>query len=209
MKYPRIPKLTVLFRQILFNLVGNALKFTESGAVLIDIAPTPDGVYYRVIDTGTGIAPEDRDRLFEAFRQSTASDAQKDGGVGLGLAIVGRLVDALGGEISVSGRQGSGTEFRVDLPLRPAVKPNSGEAKLDQATSRGERSGLAGLPPATALSAAQALESAGYRPLLVDPEAPKAIKSMDAIIVGADLPKRQLNKQLQHCEKILRKLRTS
>ena len=70
-------------RQILFNLVGNALKFTQQGAVLLDVIALEEGLKFRIIDTGPGIAEADRKTLFSAFTQSTTRDAFNDGGVGL------------------------------------------------------------------------------------------------------------------------------
>src|SRR3990167_2645870 len=103
-------------RQILFNLVGNALKFTARGAVLVDVEPGEAGLAIHVRDTGPGIAPVDQARLFDAFRQSVAGDAYRDGGVGLGLAIVKRLADLLGGTVEVASRPGEGGAFSVHLP---------------------------------------------------------------------------------------------
>jgi CheY-like chemotaxis protein len=114
-------------RQILFNLTGNAVKFTESGGVLVEARPGPDGTGLSLIvrDTGMGIPEEAKDRLFEAFGQARASDARRDGGVGLGLAIVARLVSAMKGKVSVVSAPGEGALFRVDLPLSadPAIDP--------------------------------------------------------------------------------------
>lgn len=170
-------------RQILFNLVGNALKFTETGAVLIDIIGRKDGLLYRVIDTGPGIAEDDRKRLFEAFRQSANKDAYKDGGVGLGLAIVQRLTDLLGGTVSVTGEPGLGTAFSVFLPFKRAAGDRPQDpAPLDL------NIGLVGLPPATCLSTAAALAHAGAGAHLFDTSSPEALAGMDMLLIGAELP---------------------
>ncbi|MEZ5946694.1 MAG: ATP-binding protein [Hyphomonas sp.] len=170
-------------RQILFNLIGNALKFTQSGAVLLDIHAHEDGLEYRVIDTGPGIAPADRERLFEAFRQSSRKDAYKDGGVGLGLAIVKRLTDLLGGRIDVTGEPGLGTCFSVRLPLpRADMAPTHDLPELNMTV------GLAGLPPATCLSTAAALEGAAARAIRVDVSAGTLPKGLDVLLIGADMP---------------------
>ncbi len=109
-------------RQIIFNLAGNAIKFTEAGGVLITAEATPDDRFiFSVQDTGCGIPEEDKARIFNAFGQVSASDAGKDSGVGLGLAIALRLADAMGGEISVSSQKGEGACFRFSLPLAPAA----------------------------------------------------------------------------------------
>ncbi|MEO0982569.1 MAG: ATP-binding protein [Pseudomonadota bacterium] len=174
-------------RQILFNLVGNALKFTERGGVLVDVAPTEDGVVFAVSDTGPGIGAADHDRLFQAFAQANAADAHKDGGVGLGLAIVRRLVETLGGGIVIDGAPGLGARFSVSLPL-PRAAPPTARPELNA------RVALAGLAPATALSAAAVLDCAGATPLSLDPGAPIRV---DAILAGADLPERTLKRLIK------------
>ncbi|MEL6956044.1 MAG: ATP-binding protein [Pseudomonadota bacterium] len=174
-------------RQILFNLIGNALKFTETGAVMLDITSLDAGVMYSVRDTGPGIAPADRERLFEAFRQVQASDAQKDGGVGLGLSIVRRLTHLLGGSIEVHGAPGHGTRFDVFLPLREAdQKPTHDLAQL------GGRVGLIGLPPATALTLASMLKNASVTPWALPDTAPTGGHDCDVLLIGADLPARRI-----------------
>ena len=170
-------------RQILFNLIGNALKFTEQGAVLLDIYAHEDGLEYRIIDTGPGIAAADRARLFEAFRQNSRQDAYKDGGVGLGLAIVKRLTDLLGGHIEISGEPGIGTCFSVRLPLARADLPPTHDLPVLDATV-----GLAGLPPATCLSTASALIEASARPVRIDVSSGYVPAAVDVLLVGADLP---------------------
>ncbi|MEZ5998801.1 MAG: ATP-binding protein [Hyphomonas sp.] len=170
-------------RQILFNLIGNALKFTQSGAVLLDIHAHEDGLEYRVIDTGPGIAPDDRHRLFEAFRQASSKDAYKDGGVGLGLAIVKRLSDLLGGRIDVTGAPGLGTCFSVRLPLPHADMPPTHDLPELNMTV-----GLAGLPPATCLSTAAALEGAAVRAIKIDVSSGILPPGLDVLLIGADLP---------------------
>ncbi len=174
-------------RQILFNLVGNALKFTEKGGVLVDIMPGPHDVTYRIIDTGPGIAPDERARLFEAFRQSRAADAQKDGGVGLGLSIVRRLTDLLGGEIEIFGAPGLGTMFTVTLPLTI-----SDRAPAHDLPDLGASVALAGLPPASMLAATASLVDANARPVAIDPGDISAARKCSAILVGAELPEVQI-----------------
>jgi signal transduction histidine kinase/CheY-like chemotaxis protein len=112
-------------RQILFNLAGNAVKFTEAGAVLIEARPgeTGQGLQLVIRDTGAGVPDQARARLFDAFSQVSAADARRDGGVGLGLAIVARLVDAMKGKVSVSSAWGHGAMFVVDLPLEAGPQP--------------------------------------------------------------------------------------
>jgi hypothetical protein len=170
-------------RQILFNLVGNALKFTETGAVLLDIHAHEDGLEYRIIDTGPGIAPGDRDRLFEAFRQNSRQDAYKDGGVGLGLAIVKRLTDLLGGSIDVTGAPGLGTCFSVRLPLKRANLPPTHDLPVLDAVV-----GLAGLPAATCLAATSALIDASARPIFIDVSSGHVPPEVEVLLIGAEQP---------------------
>ena len=104
-------------RQILVNLVGNAVKFTESGAVRIFAAQVDDLVEIEVEDTGIGIPDEAQARLFQQFEQLESSITRRYGGSGLGLAITRRLVDLMGGHISVDSTPGAGSLFTVRVPL--------------------------------------------------------------------------------------------
>jgi signal transduction histidine kinase len=110
--------------QVLRNLVDNALKFTEGGRVTLEIGPaaTSDRVVIAVTDTGAGIPAEELPYVFEPFHQVGASSTRCTGGVGLGLAIVDRLVTALGGTIAVSSEVGCGTTFLLELPRRLVVE---------------------------------------------------------------------------------------
>ena len=109
-------------RQILVNLLGNAVKFTERGGVqlTVECSPRDDGrcdVHFVVRDTGIGMRSEVMDRLFTPFTQADASTTRRFGGTGLGLSIVRQLVDLMDGKISLSSELGVGSEFCVVLPL--------------------------------------------------------------------------------------------
>ncbi|MBU1219247.1 response regulator [Myxococcota bacterium] len=110
-------------RQIIVNLVHNAVKFTDSGQVKISLG-RPQGMasdsYVRICveDTGVGIAEKDIDRIFEPFIQADNSSTRKFGGSGLGLSIVSRHIKNMGGSISVKSEVGAGSTFTVDLPLK-------------------------------------------------------------------------------------------
>jgi CheY-like chemotaxis protein len=110
-------------RQILFNLVGNAVKFTDSGRVMLVVETSYDGdaipiLEMKVIDTGVGIAPDQMTGLFNPFQQADASVTRRFGGTGLGLAICSRLAKLLGGNLSVNSEVGRGSCFTLTLPLR-------------------------------------------------------------------------------------------
>ncbi len=107
-------------RQVLWNLISNALKFTHAGEVAIRVHATATGVRLEVRDTGIGIEPDKVAGLFESFAQGDASLTRNYEGAGLGLAICRRLVDLMGGAISVDSAPGVGSTFIVDLPLTPA-----------------------------------------------------------------------------------------
>ena len=109
--------------QILLNLVGNAVKFTEKGGVHVTASPSTNGVEIVVEDTGIGIPPEALPTIFDEFRQADVGTTRKFGGSGLGLAIARRLVELHGGSISVTSDVGVGTTFTVWLPAaRPSRK---------------------------------------------------------------------------------------
>ncbi len=108
-------------RQILINLVGNAVKFTEQGEVVLTVETQPQEgdrhlLHFAVRDTGIGIPPERMDRLFQVFSQVDASTTRRYGGSGLGLAISKRLVELMGGHIWVESREGEGSTFHFTVP---------------------------------------------------------------------------------------------
>jgi two-component system sensor histidine kinase/response regulator len=130
-------------RQVLINLVGNAVKFTETGHVSVRLDHGPGAVVrFEVNDTGIGISEHERARIFQPFEQADGSTTRRFGGTGLGLAISRALVSAMGGTLTVVPAPGGGSSFRFDLPLPVAPVP----------------------PPA----APSALPMAGLRALVID-----------------------------------------
>src|SRR4051812_32909163 len=112
-------------RQVLFNLLGNAIKFTERGRITLHAGTEPLGhgltrVSIAVSDTGIGLSEEQRARLFEPFAQADSSTTRRFGGTGLGLSIVRRLAQLMKGDIAVESRQGAGSTFPVTFTLRAA-----------------------------------------------------------------------------------------
>ena len=128
----------VRVRQILLNLISNALKFTEQGGVTVRIAPlVPQGVEIRVADTGIGMRRDQQEKLFQAFSQAEVSTTRRFGGTGLGLSICRQLVEMMGGTISVESQPGDGSVFRVALPLPAGEPPASAEAADDTVSLEG------------------------------------------------------------------------
>jgi len=123
----------VRLRQIIVNLLGNAIKFTERGGVTIDVAHDEDAgdIDIRVMDTGVGVPEDRRDDLFEAFTQADASSTRRHGGSGLGLCISRRLARLLGGEVELeSSEPGKGSVFALRIPASaeadvPLVRPDA------------------------------------------------------------------------------------
>ncbi|WP_051359802.1 response regulator [Adhaeribacter aquaticus] len=117
---------SVRLYQILNNLIGNAVKFTESGTVTVNVFPDgelPGYIYnlcFEIADTGIGIAPDSQAYIFERFTQGSSDTTRKYGGSGLGLAITKNLVELQGGEISLDSTLGKGSVFKVYLSFKPA-----------------------------------------------------------------------------------------
>ncbi|HEY3757209.1 MAG TPA: PAS domain S-box protein [Opitutaceae bacterium] len=126
-------------RQILTNLIGNAIKFTRSGQVAVELerfdAGDPVGVRLRVRDTGIGLSPEARKRMFQPFTQGETSTTREFGGTGLGLAICRQLVELMGGTIGFAPNPGTGTTFWFQLRLPRAARASTVEAPAADATS--------------------------------------------------------------------------
>jgi signal transduction histidine kinase/CheY-like chemotaxis protein len=130
--------------QVLTNLVGNAIKFTERGAVVLAVGVArrePDAVALRftISDTGIGMTPEQLEQLFEAFQQADTSITRRFGGTGLGLAISKAFVDRMGGSIAAESRFGEGSTFMVEIPFartsaaaaHASLMPHAGPRALD------------------------------------------------------------------------------
>jgi PAS domain S-box-containing protein len=113
-------------RQVLLNLIGNAIKFTDSGGVMVIVArvrtETTDRICFTVTDTGPGLREDDMERIFEEFEQADGTSTRAFGGAGLGLAISKRLAAAMGGTISVSSRLGAGSAFVFEIPAIAATE---------------------------------------------------------------------------------------
>ncbi len=133
-------------RQILINLAGNAVKFTDRGKVSvrvsrIDETDTVSVIRFSVQDTGIGIPPEHQEMLFEKFTQADASTTRRYGGTGLGLAISKKLTELMAGDIGVNSQVGVGSEFWFTVPLGKSAKPESVAQKAAQPAGSAGRSG--------------------------------------------------------------------
>ncbi|WP_162141269.1 CheR family methyltransferase [Paucidesulfovibrio longus] len=122
-------------RQILFNLVGNAIKFTTAGSISVDAWSNPVGegggrvhLYIRVRDTGIGIPDDKVDHVFQRFTQTDASYTRQFEGAGLGLAIVKRLMEVMNGDIAVESNMGQGTSIYLHLPMETVPKPDAAKS---------------------------------------------------------------------------------
>jgi signal transduction histidine kinase/CheY-like chemotaxis protein len=119
-------------QQILFNLLGNALKFTEKGTVQLTLENAADGALaIKVADTGIGLTEEQRDRLFQPFVQADSTTTRRFGGSGLGLSIVRRLAEAMEGNVTIESAPGVGSTFTVTLQLAPAEQQPAPERSLE------------------------------------------------------------------------------
>jgi signal transduction histidine kinase/CheY-like chemotaxis protein len=146
-------------RQILFNLLGNALKFTEKGSVRLSLERAGGKeLCIKVTDTGIGLTEEQRERLFQPFVQADSTTTRRFGGTGLGLSIVRRLAEAMGGSVTVDSAIGIGSTFSVTVPLEPAAEAEPAVRPLDNLSL------VLSLPDADeARAIARYLEGAGAR----------------------------------------------
>jgi signal transduction histidine kinase len=127
----------VRLRQIITNLIGNSLKFTEKGSVTLTLSKkrtlkTKEILLFEVKDTGLGISENKQENIFDKFAQADASTTRKFGGTGLGLAICKQLVELMKGDIGVKSRLGKGSLFWFKIPLtinKPNTKTNSKKEK--------------------------------------------------------------------------------
>ncbi len=124
-------------RQVLMNLLGNAIKFTDMGTVALEASWDADGLLLAVRDTGSGIAPEDLERIFEPFQRAVGA---RVAGSGLGLTITRRLVALMGGTIRASSVAGAGTAFEIRIPA-PLAEPRAAERAPAQALTAAPLSG--------------------------------------------------------------------
>jgi signal transduction histidine kinase/CheY-like chemotaxis protein len=129
-------------RQILYNLISNALKFTEHGEVRVTAAKQGEALALRVSDTGVGIAPDRLGALFEKFTQADASTTRRYGGTGLGLSICRELAHLMGGEIGTASTLGEGSTFSVKLPLEKVGEALAPQFALPPAPSPSHEASL-------------------------------------------------------------------
>jgi signal transduction histidine kinase/Tfp pilus assembly protein PilF/CheY-like chemotaxis protein len=124
-------------RQVVFNLLSNALKFTQAGSIHVSslVVPGADGEQVAIVirDTGTGVPPEKLDLIFESFRQADAGTTRQFGGTGLGLAICRNIAHAMGGDVTVTSEEGQGSTFTLTVPLVRVAEEASVAAEDDAA----------------------------------------------------------------------------
>lgn len=188
-------------RQVILNLIGNALKFTRYGGVSITITcpkQTEETVtlLFEVQDTGIGIAPEDAARLFEEFTQADPSDARRYGGTGLGLAICRRLIESMGGQIGVRSQIGEGSTFFFTVELVQKAGPEDREFALVTTDERSRPRVLVCEPNMVARAGlSQQLEFMGYKTVFAASGAEflllaenAASLKLHAVLAAANLP---------------------
>jgi signal transduction histidine kinase/CheY-like chemotaxis protein len=159
-------------RRILYSLADNAVKFTETGSVNLDVTREGGAIVFRVTDTGIGIAAEDLGHLFEGFYQADAGRTRRYGGAGLGLAVCHEMTELMGGTIQATGELGKGATFVLRLPLAPAMaqpEPSRAAEPAQEAAAQGEIRVLAAEDNDTnQLVLKTLLSQAGIEPTLVE-----------------------------------------
>jgi signal transduction histidine kinase/CheY-like chemotaxis protein len=183
----RLPELMVgdaaRLRQVLLNLAGNAIKFTESGGVAVTVEPDGNAIRFAVRDSGIGLTKDDQARVFRDFEQADGSSTRKFGGTGLGLAISKRIVEHMGGGIAVDSELGKGSTFSFIVAVPPAdiaresTAPDlSGQAVLIAAATAAVAATLARRLASWGAETAVAGDEAAARALL-------AMRNWDALFV--------------------------
>ncbi|HRQ64629.1 MAG TPA: two-component regulator propeller domain-containing protein [Xanthomonadaceae bacterium] len=197
---PAAPRLVrgdpLRLEQILLNLTGNVLKFTEEGSVAVELLPDHGGFLVRVSDTGPGIDPALRERLFAPYEQASASTSRRSGGSGLGLAISRQLAELMGGSLGVDSAPGQGSEFtlRLELPVAAAPGDEQRAAPAVPATAQGEGSHalLVEDDPTVREVIAGLVEAFGFRVTAVEHGlaalAELAAGDIDLLLLDLDLP---------------------
>lgn len=163
-------------QQVLNNLIGNAVKFTESGSVRVDVESGRNSVVMRVSDTGIGMTPEQLRHVFAPFAQADVSISRRFGGTGLGVTISRQLVELMGGELDVRSTPGQGSVFQVTVPLEPgaapAEMPNDGK--------------MPHLPPLRVLVADDVAREAGMNGFATKPLDLSRLFQEIALVLGLD-----------------------
>jgi CheY-like chemotaxis protein len=160
-------------RQVLANLISNALKFTQSGGATIAVDRTRRGLVIRISDTGIGIPADRIGKLFHKFEQADASTTRRFGGTGLGLAICRELTELMGGEVTAKSRVDMGTTFTVVLPLRKLAEAAAPSGETVRAEAREIHAGTISVLAAednrvNQLVLRTLLNQAGIDPVIVD-----------------------------------------
>ncbi len=174
-------------RQVLYNLVGNAVKFTDRGWVELSVTLSPGAprgfgrVRITVADSGIGIPEEARERIFESFTQAEGSFARRYQGAGLGLSIVRSLVELMGGDLALDSEPGRGTTFRCDLVLRLDTSDADGAARSEASGRPGRslRILLAEDDRVNQVATGRLLEKLGHR-VTVAPDGIRALEALEA-----------------------------
>jgi signal transduction histidine kinase/FixJ family two-component response regulator len=190
-------------RQVLMNLVGNAVKFTAEGTVRVRVMPRPEtavgGVRFEVVDTGIGIEPVMLERMFEPFVQADGSTTRKYGGNGLGLSIAKELVELMGGLIGAESEPGHGSTFWFELPMQ-RVTSVTGQTGRERGATPDEKRPNANAAlvlvvedsPVNRLVTVRVLERCGFRAHVVNDgqEALDALsmQTYDAVLMDCQMP---------------------
>ena len=183
----------VRLRQVLMNLLGNAIKFTASGRITLRVWPASAGIWFAVRDTGIGIAKDKQAAVFEAFTQADGSITRRFGGTGLGLSISSQLVRLMGGDMLLESEPGRGSEFSFLLPLKAAAAPaDRADRATEHRTLPGMRVLLAEDNPVNQLVTEAMLQWAGHRVTIADngQEALERLEreSFDVVLMDMQMP---------------------